>query len=140
MEMQQQFSHITRLIAEAKERAYQAVNRELVALYWNIGECLHEQVSTQAWGKAVVKDLAAFIAKTEPNVKGFSAQNLWRMKQFYETYKDEPKLSALLRELGWTHHTIIFMACKNTQEREFYLRLTIKERLSTRELERQINS
>ncbi len=140
MDIQQQFSHITRLIAEAKERAYQAVNRELVALYWNIGEYLHQQVSTQAWGKAVVKDLAAFIAQSEPNVKGFSAQNLWRMKQFYETYKDDPKLSALLRELGWTHHTIIFMACKNTQERDFYLRLTIKERLSTRELERQINS
>lgn len=139
MEIQQQFSHITRLISEAKERAYQAVNRELVMLYWNIGEYLHQQVSTQAWGKAVVKDLAAFIAQTEPNVKGFSAQNLWRMKQFYETYKDEPKLAPLGREISWTHHKLI-MPCKTLQEREFYLRLTLKERLSKRELERQINS
>ena len=140
MELQTQFSYITKLIAEAKQRAYQAVNHELVMLYWNIGEYLHLQVSAKSWGKSVVKELAEFIAKTEPNIKGFSAQNLWRMKQFYETYKDEPKLSALLRELGWTHHTLIFMACKTTQEREFYLRLCIKERLSTRELERQINS
>ncbi len=139
MEIQQQFSHITRLIAEAKERAYQAVNRELVTLYWNIGEYLHQQVTTQAWGKAVVKDLAAFIAQSEPNVKSFSTQNLWRMKQFYETYQDEPKLATLWRELPWSHHKLI-MPCKTVQEREFYLRLTLTERLSYRDLERQINS
>ena len=90
-------------------------------------------------GKAVVKELADFIAKTEPNVRGFSAQNLWRMKQFYETYKDEPKLAPLVRELDWTHHRLI-MPCKNAQEREFYLRLCVNERLSKRELERQINA
>ncbi len=66
MELQQQFSHITRLITEAKQRAYQAVNHELVALYWNIGEYLHLQVSTNTWGKAVVQELANFIAKTKP--------------------------------------------------------------------------
>jgi predicted nuclease of restriction endonuclease-like (RecB) superfamily len=139
MELEQQFVHITRLIADAKHRAYQAVNHELVTLYWNIGEYLHQQVSTKAWGKAVVKELADFIAKTEPNVRGFSAQNLWRMKQFYETYKDEPKLAPLVRELDWTHHRLI-MPCKNAQEREFYLRLCVNERLSKRELERQINA
>lgn len=140
MELQAHFSHITHLIAEAKQRAYQAVNHELVTLYWNIGEYLHQQVSTKAWGKAVVQELATFIAHTEPNVKGFSAQNLWRMKQFYETYKDEPKLSTLLREIGWSHNSLIFSSCKTTQEREFYLHLTRKERLSFRELERQINA
>ena len=105
MELQTQFAYITKLIAEAKQRAYQAVNHELVMLYWNIGEYLHLQVSAKSWGKSVVKELAEFIAKTEPNIKGFSAQNLWRMKQFYETYKDEPKLAPLVRELDWTHHT-----------------------------------
>ena len=140
MELQTQFAHITTLIAQAKQRAYQAVNHELVLLYWNIGQYLHTQVSSKAWGKAVVQELAVFIAKTEPNVKGFSAQNLWRMKQFYETYKDEPKLSTLLREIGWSHHTSIFSSCKSAQEREFYLRLIKKERLSFRELERQINA
>jgi hypothetical protein len=93
MELQSQFSHITTLIAEAKKRAYQAVNHELVLLYWSIGEYLHQQVTAKTWGKSVIKELAAFIAQREPNVKGFSAQNLWRMKQFYETYKDAPKQS-----------------------------------------------
>jgi predicted nuclease of restriction endonuclease-like (RecB) superfamily len=139
MERQTQFSHITTLIVEAKKRAYQAVNHELVLLYWTIGEYLHQQVATKAWGKFVVKELAAFIAQHEPNMTGFSAQNLWRMKQFYETYKDEPKLAPVVRELSWTHHRLI-MPCKTAQEREFYLRLTLKERLSKRELERQINA
>ncbi len=137
--MQQQFLQITQLIAEAKQRAFLAVNQELVTLYWNIGQYLHQQVESKAWGKSVVKELSEFIAQTEPNVKGFSPQNLWRMKQFYETYKDEPKLAPLGRVLSWTHHKLI-MPCKTAQEREFYLRMSIKERWSKRELERQIDS
>ena len=140
MALQKQFSYISQLIVEAKQKAYQAVNQELVLLYWNIGHYLFEQIEANEWGKSVIKELAAFIAATEPNIKGFSAQNLWRMKQFYETYKDEPKLSAVLREIPWTHHTLIFSACKSRQEKAFYIQLSIKERLSSRELERQINS
>jgi len=139
MALQTQFTYVSGLIVAAKQRAYQAANQELLTLYWTIGEYLHQQVSSAAWGKAVIKELAVFIAQIEPNSKGFSAQNLWRMKQFYETYKDEPKLAALWRELSWSHHRLI-MPCKTAQEREFYLRLTLKERLSTRELERQINT
>jgi hypothetical protein len=104
MERHTQFSHITTLIAEAKRRAYQAVNHELVLLYWSIGEYLHQP--TKTWGKSVIKELAAFIAQTEPNVAGFSVQNLWRMKQFYETYQGEPKLATLWRELSWWHHKL----------------------------------
>ena len=139
MERHTQFSHITTLIAEAKRRAYQAVNHELVLLYWSIGEYLYQQVTAKTWGKSVIKELAAFIAQTEPNVKGFSAQNLWRMKQFYETYQGAPKLATLWRELSWSHHKLI-MPCKTPQEREFYLRLSLKERWSFRELERQLDA
>jgi hypothetical protein len=106
MERHTQFSHITTLIAEAKRRAYQAVNHELVLLYWSIGEYLHQQVTAKTWGKSVIKELAAFIAQTEPNVAGFSVQNLWRMKQFYETYRSQIKLATLWRELSWSHHKL----------------------------------
>ncbi|MBP6558013.1 MAG: DUF1016 family protein [Flavobacterium sp.] len=140
MELQNQFTHIAQLIAQAKERAYQAVNKELVTLYWHIGEYVSQQVAAKAWGKSVVQQLANFIQTTEPNIKGFSAQNIWRMKQFYETYQENAILSALLREIPWTTNAIIFTSCKTEQEREFYLRLTLKERLSYRELERQINA
>jgi predicted nuclease of restriction endonuclease-like (RecB) superfamily len=139
MELEKQFSHISNLIKEAKQRAYQAVNNELVSLYWQVGEYVSQQVTSKTWGKSVVQELANFIQKSEPNIIGFSSQNIWRMRQFYETYKDSPKLSALLREISWTNHLFI-IGLKISEEREFYLRMTKKERWSSRELQRQINS
>jgi len=139
MELQKQFTEITSLIAAAKSRAYQAVNRELVSLYWHVGEYVHHKVTSNAWGKSVVKDLAEYIQKSEPNVLGFSAQNIWRMKQFYETYSNNQKLATLSRELSWSHNRLI-LPLEKMQEQEFYIRMSIKEKWSVRELERQINS
>ncbi len=140
MNIQSRFEHITHLIAQAKQRASQAVNSELISLYWEIGKYLYEQIENEGWGKSVVKQLAEHLKQTQPNLKGFSSQNLWRMKQFYEGYKDFPKLSTLLREIPWSHNMAIISATKNMKEREFYIRLTIRERLSYRELERQIDA
>ena len=139
MELQKQFSEITSLIAQARIRAFQAVNKELVSLYWHVGEYVHHKVSSNAWGKSVVKDLAEYIQKSEPNVLGFSAQNIWRMKQFYETYSNNQKLATLSRELSWSHNRLI-LPLEKLQEQEFYIRMSIKEKWSVRELERQINS
>ncbi len=139
MNLEQHFQHISTLISEAKSRAYHAVNNELVMLYWNVGEYVSKQVAAKVWGKSVVKELANFIQHTEPNIIGFSPQNIWRMKQFYETYKDFPKLYTLCREISWSHQRLI-MGSQTMEEREFYLRMTVKEKWSYRELERQINS
>lgn len=139
MELKQQFSEITTLITKAKAKAYHAVNKELVNLYWNVGEYVSKQVAAKAWGKSVVKELADFIQISEPNVIGFSSQNIWRMKQFYETYASNEKLATLSRELSWSHNRLIIPLEKN-QEKEFYLRMSLKENWSVRELERQINS
>ncbi len=140
MNIQTQFEHITFLIAQAKQRANQVVNTELINLYWEIGKYLCQQVENDGWGKSVVKQLAEYLKKTQPNVKGFSSQNLWRMKQFYHTYKDHSELSILLREISWSHNMAILSGTKSIEEREFYIRLAIKEHLSFRELERQINA
>jgi predicted nuclease of restriction endonuclease-like (RecB) superfamily len=139
MELQKQFTEITSLIASAKSRAYQAVNKELVTLYWHVGEYVSKQVLSKSWGKSVVQELAVFIQVSEPNIIGFSAQNIWRMKQFYETYSNYEKLATLSRELSWSHNRLI-LPLANEQEQEFYLRMSIKENWSVRELERQINS
>ena len=140
MELQKQFTEITSLIASAKSRAYQAVNKELVTLYWHVGEYVSKQVISKTWGKSVVQELADYIQKYESNIKGFSAQNIWRMKQFYETYAENTKLSTLSRELSWSHNMEILSAANSMEEREFYMKLTLKEKLSFRELQRQINS
>ena len=85
-------------------------------------------------------ELAKHIQQNEPEIKGFSDKNIWRMKQFYETYKDFPKLSTLLREISWSHNLAIFSRCKTVEEREFYLQLAKEESYSFRELDRQISA
>jgi len=102
-----QFTEIRNLIRIAKDRAYQSANIELINLYWQIGEYVSNNVATQEWGNSVVKKLSEFIQKHEPDTTGFSAQNIWRMKQFYEIYSNKPKLSALLREINWTNNLMI---------------------------------
>ena len=127
---------IKQRIRDAQYSALKAVNKELINLYWDIGKKITEKTE---WGKSVVENLALDLQKEFPSIKGFSSQNLWRMKQFYETYKDS-KLSALLREMSWTNNLLIISKSKNSEEREFYLKLCIKEKYSSRELERQIGS
>lgn len=139
MELQEQFSHITTLISKAKENAFHAVNKELVTLYWHVGEYVSQQVEKKAWGKSVVKELSLFIQRSEPNTVGFSPQNIWRMKQFFETYKNFPKLATLSRELNWSQNRLI-LPLKSPEEQKFYLLFCIKEKWSVRELERQINT
>jgi DUF1016 N-terminal domain len=91
-------------------------------------------------GTNIVEDLAKYLDMNLRNVTGFSARNLWRMKQFYETYKDNSILSPLVTELSWTNNLFILSSTKSLEEREFYLRLSVKERYSKRELARQIRS
>ena len=67
----------------------------------------------------MVTELANFIQTQEAEIKGFSNKNIWRMKQFYENYKDFPKLSTLLREISWSHNLALFSRCKTVEEREF---------------------
>jgi len=134
------FTHILGQIQTSKHKAYAQVNTTLVELYWSIGKHISIKVKQKSWGKGVVKELADFIKVKEPNTKGFTARNMWRMKQFYETYKTNEKLSALLTQLTWTNNLLIFSASKSDEERAFYTLLSIKERYSSRELERQIKS
>ncbi|SHG79114.1 PDDEXK nuclease domain-containing protein [Flavobacterium aquidurense] len=136
----EQFNDIIQLIKQSRSKAIAAVNTEMINLYWNIGQYIHNRLETAEWGKSVVKELANFLQRSEPDLKGFSDKNLWRMKQFYQTYKAFPKLSALLREISWTNNLIILSRTKSIEEQEFYLRLSSQEKFSSRELERQINS
>jgi len=138
--MENRFNDVVLLIRQSRSRAISAVNAEMIDLYWNIGKYISAKVTSTEWGQAVVAELALHIQKTEPSLKGFSDKNLWRMKQFFEAYSADPKLSALLREISWTNNMTILSRAKTIDEREFYMRLCIRERYSSRELERQINS
>lgn len=138
--MDKRFIDILELIKNSRNNAIRIVNTELINLYWNIGEYISKKVEQSEWGQSIVKELAEFIVKNEPEIKGFSDKNLWRMKQFYDSYRNLPKLSPLVREISWTNNLIILGRAKSEEEKEFYLRLTIQEKYSKRELERQIES
>src|SRR5581483_3531557 len=132
------FDEVLTLIQTARVQTAAAVNTALIDLYWSIGQHISHKVAQDGWGQGTVAALAKYIRTALPNARGFSAQNLWRMRQFVETYKGNPKLSARLRELPWTHNLLILTASKRAEEREFYLRMARDQRWSSRELERQL--
>lgn len=138
--MDNRFTDIIRLIKHSRENAIRVVNAEMINLYWNIGEYITKKIEIAEWGDSVVSELAKHIQQNEPEIKGFSDKNIWRMKQFYESYKDFPKLSTLSREISWSHNLAIFSRCKTVEEREFYLKLAKQESYSFRQLDRQISA
>lgn len=138
--MDNRFADIIVLIKQSRTNAIKAVNTELINLYWLVGEYLFNRLERAEWGESVVVELSKYIQQNEPELKGFSDKNLWRMKQFYETYKNAPHLSTLLREISWSHNLAIFSRCHSLEEREFYLNVSKKEQYSFRELDRQISA
>jgi len=133
------FGEILRIIENAKLNAYRAVNKELIEMHWAIGRYISKKVKAGVWGKGIVDEIAEFIQQHNPGTSGFSARNLWRMKQFYEVYEDNEILSTLSRELSWSINSKI-MSSKTKEEREFYMRSAIENNYSYRELERQMDS
>lgn len=111
-------------IRSAQYEALKVVNKELISLYWDIGKMIVSSQQDKGWGRSVVERLAKDLQSGFPGVQGFSAQNLWRMKQFFQAYEGIEKLSPMVREIGWTHNVIILMSCKDMLEREFYIRMT----------------
>jgi predicted nuclease of restriction endonuclease-like (RecB) superfamily len=138
--MDNRFADIIQLIKQSRTQAIKAVNAELINLYWNIGAYIYDKIEQSEWGDAVVTELAKYIQTHEPELKGFSSKNIWRMKQFYETYKDFPNLSPLVREISWTNNLLVFSRCRTIEEKEFYLKLIKHENYSKRELDRQISA
>lgn len=169
LDKHKQFSEIIQLIKNAQNNAVIAVNAELINLYWNVGKYINKQLSNATWGDKTVDELASFIQKEHPEIKGFNRRGLYRMKQFYETYssmsfvslpmtqiqnsenKDNTIVSSamtqfenikdtILTKISWTHHLALISRAKSDEEREFYLQLSIKERYTVKELERQIDT
>ena len=135
-----EFSEILSIIEQARENAYRAVNKEFISMYRDIGKFVSEKTQSAGWGKSIVKDFSEFIRSHYAGIQGFSASNIWRMRQFYESYKDNDRLADLVCEINWTNNLKIMARAKSDESREFYLLLASKNRYSTSELERQIDS
>lgn len=134
------FQELIAIIENAKVRALKAVNTELITMYYEVGKYLSDICSKSKFGDKVINDVESYIVKINPTIKGFNRRGLYRMKQFYELYKDDELVTPLVTQINWTNHLIIMSACKTKEERVFYIKLCIKEKYSKRELERQIDS
>jgi predicted nuclease of restriction endonuclease-like (RecB) superfamily len=169
--MENNFIEIAQLIKESRANALKTINTELINLYWNVGLIISVKLKNAEWGDSTVSELATFLQKNHPEIKGFNRAGLYRMLQFYETYcnsqivaslrrqiqpsKNQPDIivaavrrqfetedikDSILAKISWTHHRTIFSRCNADEERIFYMKLSIRENYSVRELDRQISS
>ena len=135
-----QFEEVSQLISLAQKKTLRLVNDVLVELYWLVGKYISQKVEQSEWGNGVVNSLSNYLKVKHPHLKGFSKRGLFRMKQFYEAYKDQEKVTAVRTQISWTHHRIILSQTHSFEERLFYINKSISEAYSSRELERQIKS
>ena len=111
------YSEIVKIIQSARERAFYKVNEELIGMYLQIGRFISENSREAVYGDSYVEGLADFFAKNYPELKGFTRRGLYRMRQFYELYGEDEKVSPLVTQLSWTNHLIIMSSCKTAVER-----------------------
>ena len=108
----------------ARYEMLKTVSKQTVALYWEIGKAVSEKVNNEKWGKSVVEQLSVDLQTEHPGIRGFSARNIWNMKNFYEFYTENEKLQPLVAEIGWTQNCLILEKCKDLHQVEYYLRKT----------------
>lgn len=188
IKINKEFEQVAILIEEARNRAFQKVNQELVLLYFKVGSIVSEKVAAGTWGNNTVDELAAYIATKYTGLKGFNRRGLYRMKQFFETYSASSEcfllwlslqkqnvpptatqthlaqitddsivsalptqlqstdnqhnkfVSSLMTQITWTHHLMIVSKTKSPEEKLFYILQIIKEKITVKELERQLNT
>lgn len=138
--MEREINEIIAILQTHRDRAYRKINEELVMMYYEIGEYLFNKVNKEKWGSKAIENISIKIRQMYPNLKGFDKRGLYRMIQFFETYRHNVIVSTLLTQIGWSNHLLILSSTKTIEEKEFYIRLCIKNNYSYRELNRQISS
>ena len=109
------FGEVILIIKQARNNALKAVNTELINLYWNVGAYISTKISSSTWGDKTIDELAQFIQTSQPDIKGFSKSNLFRMKQFYEIYSHHRIVASARRQFGDNNEQNQFVSSSRTQ-------------------------
>ena len=133
-------NEIKERITSARIKASQAINKELIQLYWDIGKMIVLRQKNFGWGQGIVDKLAADLSLENGIKEGFSANNLWRIRNFYLSYYRHPKLAQLVQEIPWGQNIAILQMVKNNEEREYYLKATAEMGWSRNVLIHQIKA
>lgn len=127
-------------IRQAQVKAALAVNRELILLYWQIGQDILQRQQVEGWGAKVIERLARDLKVEFPNMKGFSTRNLKYMRAFAEAYPDEAMVHQLGAQIPWKHNCTILDKLKDTEQRIWYIQQTVENGWSRSVLTHQIDS
>jgi predicted nuclease of restriction endonuclease-like (RecB) superfamily len=125
-------------IRAARTKAALAVNRELVLLYWQIGQGILERQARFGWGSKVVQQLATDLLEEFPDMQGLSRRNLMYMKAFAEAYPEEEFVQQLVAQLPWGHNVRLLDKLDSLEQRDWYIRACIQNGWSRAVLEAQI--
>lgn len=135
-----EFGELAARIERAQLRALVAANHEMIDLFWQIGKHVSAQLAAGTWEQSDEAGFAASCRARYSDNLCFSAQNIRRMRRFYETYKDSERLLPLAREISWSANLVIMDRATTADAREFYLRTAVREHYSQHDLERQMDS
>lgn len=113
-------------IYNTKSKAILTANRLMIELYFEIGKEIVIKQETLGWGKSVVEQMSKDLVTEFGEKSGYSSSNLWRMRNFYLSYKDNEKLAQLVREISWGQNILIFEKCKDDKIKEYYIKNSIE--------------
>lgn len=120
------------MVTDSKKRAYQMVNREMILMYYQIGQIISEK------SEDFVVGLSEFLRRNYSGSKSFDERNLNNMKQFYELYKDSKIVEKALVNLNWPMNLVLMSGCKSMEERMFYVDMCLEEELTEEDLKERI--
>ncbi|MCD8201890.1 MAG: PDDEXK nuclease domain-containing protein [Clostridia bacterium] len=127
-------SDLKKLIWKKQCETSKVINAKLIELYWEMGEMICHRQEEYGWGKSVVEVLSNELKREFPDSLGYSAPNLWRMRNFYLTYCHSEKLAPLVKDLSWSNNLLIMEKCKDDLEKEFYIQMVRRYGWSKRTL------
>jgi predicted nuclease of restriction endonuclease-like (RecB) superfamily len=133
-------TEIVQLLVRARQDPYHTDERKRIDLYWKVGAAISRRIEQEGWGKGTVATLADQIQRAQPSARGFSPQNLWRMRQFFDAYREAPELATLARQVSWSSNLHIIGKAKRAPERAFYLRMAARHGWQVREVARHIDA
>ena len=127
-------------ISQARIRAHLSVNKEMISLYWSIGNQILERQKAEGWGTKVIENISKDLRSEFPEMKGLSARNLVYMQTFAKSYPDFVITQQLVAQIPWGHNCVILDKISDTSERTWYIQKTIENGWSRNVLSLQIQS
>ena len=117
------FKNIKQEILKSQYKAMQAVNTEMIYMYWNIGKIILDNVE---WGNKFIENLSIDLKTEFPDIQGFSSRNLRNMRNFYKEYPNIEILQTLSAKIPWAHNVLLISKVKDMEIRKWYIKETIK--------------